>query len=181
MIEQIILETKGFRFSFNADYKLTDFVDHEWAKNDEVYLDMVVTFQLLPPLPELTVHSEKTSISTVDFRDLIAYFEQHMAKLREANGDAVSDAFVNKELGFQLQAFEGDVEPPMDDMFSLSCQVIVGKTEEGERVYVGGECSVTFEQIQAFIRDTQAFLDELPTLHSQLTSGRPDTEDKKPS
>ncbi len=179
MIEQIVLETEGFRFSFNADYKLTDFVGHGWVESDEHYLPMIATFELLPPLPELVVHSERTSISASDFRDLIAYFEQHMEKLRETNGNTVSNAFVNKELGFQIQAFEGNVEPPMDDMFSISCQVIVGKTEEGHRVYVGGECGVTFEQVRTFLRDSQAFLGELPTLPGHNTLLERPTADKE--
>jgi len=49
MVEQIVLETNGFRFSFDVDYNWTD----------QEYLGMVVTFQLLPPLPELVLHSER--------------------------------------------------------------------------------------------------------------------------
>lgn len=158
MIEQIVLETEGFRFSFNIDYGWTD----------QEYLGMIVMFQLLRPLPELVVRSERTSISIVDLRRLQMYMEQHMEKMKEKNGDAISDAFVNWELGFQLQAFEGNVEPPMDDMFSISCQVNVGNGRNGHRVFVGGESDVTFEQARAFLHDIHTFLNELPALPTQV-------------
>lgn len=153
MIEQIILETGGFRFSFDVDYAWTN----------QEYVGMVVTFRLLSPQQEMTLHSARTSIAIADLRRLILYFEQHMEKLKEQNGDAEADVFVNEELDFQLQALVGNVEPPMDEMFGISCMVNVGLGRDNFRVYVGGESNITFEQARAFIRDVQMFIDELPT------------------
>lgn len=169
MIEQITLETGGFHFSFDIDYAWTN----------QEYVGMVVTFQLLPPLQETAFHSARTSISIADLRRLILYFEQHMIALEERNGDAESDVFVNEELDFQLRALVGNVEPPMDEMFGISCMVNVGMGGDGFRVYIGGESNITFEQTRAFIRNVQTFIDELPTQSFESFLLLPDQEKAK--
>lgn len=160
------LETGGFRFSFDVDYTWTN----------QEYMGMIVTLQLHSSLQEMTLQSERTSISIADLNRLVSYFEQHMVRLREKNGDAEADVFVNEDLGFQLQALVGSVEPPMDEMFGISCMVNIGKGADGFRVYAGGESSTTFEQVRAFIRDIQTFIDELPTLSFESFLTIPDQE-----
>ncbi|MBV9391209.1 MAG: hypothetical protein JOY96_04875 [Verrucomicrobia bacterium] len=167
MLQQMVLETEGFRFAFHVDY----------GRTDQQYLGMTVTFQLLSPLPEMTLSSERTSIAVADLHHLLEYFEQHMTRLKEKNGDAEADVFLNWELGFQLQALAGNVEPPMDEMFSIRCLLNVGKGKNGHRVYVGGESDVTFEQARAFMRDIQSFIDELPNLHFEVVFEEPDPEE----
>lgn len=152
MLKQMVLKTEGFHFSFDVDY----------AQTGPQYCGMVVTFRLLPPLPELEASSEETSIAIDDLRRLQEYFEQHMAKLLATDGNVEADVFVNWELGFQIQALVGEAESPTDGTFSIRCQVNAGKSENGYRTYVGGESNLTFEQARAFIRDIQTFIDELP-------------------
>ncbi|MDQ2714512.1 MAG: hypothetical protein M3Z08_06370 [Chloroflexota bacterium] len=167
MLEQIVLETAGFRFSFDIDYNWTD----------QEYMGMIVTLQMLPPLRDLTLRSERSSIAVSDLRELQTYIEQHMVKIGETTDYIESDVFLNWELGFKIHALSGEVEPSGDGMFSIICSVNIGKTSDGSRVYLGGESGVTFEQARAFLQDIQTFLDQLPELPAELIFGEPATED----
>ena len=100
-----------------------------------------------------------------------------MAKLKEKDGDVQSDVFLNWELGFKLQAFEGNIDSPGDESFTIFCLVNISENEaESCHVYVGGESNVTFEQVRAFTRAIQMFTDELPTLQFESFIKMPDKE-----
>ncbi len=167
MLEQIVLETAGFRFSFDIDYNWTD----------QEYMGMIVTLQMLPPLRDLTLRSERSSIAVSDLRELQTYIDQHMVKIRETNVDGDSYVFLNWELGFKIQASSGEVEPSGDGTFSIICSVNIGKASDGTRVFLGGESWLTFDQARAFLQDIQTFLDQLPALPVQITFGEPAPQD----
>jgi len=147
----LLLETDGFTFSFR--------VDHRHSNQD--YVGMAVLFVLDSTLGDVSLRSEPTSISTKDLQDLVAYFDQHVARLQQ---DAWSDAevFINTELGFQLQALAGELISATEGDFGIRCTVNVVRSDQGRsRVYVGGEANVTIKQIQAFTSSIKALLTQL--------------------
>lgn len=151
MIERMTLNGEGFRFFFDNKYG----PEQEW-------MGAVITLQFLPPLQELTVKTRQTDHSFInpdDLRDLITYFEHHMTKLKN-NENTDSEVFLTEELNFRIQALEGIVAFPSEEFFWIRCFIKAGLGENGRLVYIGGESSVTFQQVRAFLRDIQTFLDE---------------------
>ncbi len=154
MIEKITLQAEGFQFSFEVDY----------GRTDQEYVGMIVSFQLVPHLQSMSIHSDKTSISVKDLQRLIEYFEQHVAHIQD-NPSYNSDVFLNWELGFQLQALAGEIDSLDDEegYFDIMCLVNVGDRET--RVYAGGESNVTLKDAKAFTETIKALLEELSTYH----------------
>lgn len=151
MINHILLRTEGFDLSFEVNRLFTD---HE-------YVYMTVVFRLAPHLGDVLARSELTSIATKELEELVTYFEEHIARLRH-DPWTHSDNFVNTELGFQIQALAGEIISPCEGEFSIQCMVNVGQSsEEGPRVYVGGETAVTLQEVYAFSDSIKALLAEL--------------------
>src|SRR4029453_9240655 len=79
-----------------------------------------VVVELVPDrnLGDVTVQSVPTLMTVRDLSRLVAYFEEHIARLQQ-HPDSESDVFVPLELGFQVQALAGEVQTGDDGEFSV--------------------------------------------------------------
>jgi len=123
------------------------------------YLDMLVTFQLDQEVGQVTFSSVPSKIHVDDLRGLEQYLLQHIQQL-QTNLDAHSPTFVPLELGFQAEAFSGEVRAPNDGEFTVRLMLNVGvHAREGTRVYLGGEAIVTLSNIYRFITSLRSWSD----------------------
>ena len=126
----------------------------------EGFLDIRIAFTLDPRLGGITVEAVPISVMLADLSRLITYFEDHITRL-EQDPDSESFTFVPLDLQFQLQAFSGEVRAPNDGEFTMQFMVNVGLTEEGTRVYVGGESLIYLEELNQFLSSLRQLLAEL--------------------
>src|SRR5688572_23594068 len=87
---------------------------------------------LLHPHPRhgsLSVQSGTTWLFISDLESLLRYLEEHIVSLQN-NPSRVSDIFVNLDLDFTLQAFQGDVELPNDGGFGILFMLNIGRKDE---------------------------------------------------
>jgi hypothetical protein len=147
------LEAEGFRLTFH----LSNGKGEDW-------MDGLLALSLHPDLGGLTVHSAPTAIQENDLRGLIAYFEDHIARLQQ-DPDAESATFTPLELGFQLQALAGDVESADEGAFTLRALLNVGQREGCSRTYVGAEGVVEVANVRAFTHSLEQLLSGLASAH----------------
>ncbi len=141
MISKCLLETNGYRISFEFTYLET-----------KKYMDMIVEFIIDPSLGGFLVRSIPTCIDLIDLQRLLQYFEHHIESLRQ-NLNTESYTFVPTELGFQVQALSGDQLSENDLEFTIRFMVNVGRyKKEGTSVYVGGESVVNLKNIKDFTK-----------------------------
>jgi hypothetical protein len=141
MAKKCLLETDGYRVSFDLNS----------GENSKEYVDLVVELTLNKHLGSVAVRSVTTCITISDLWRLTAYFEEHIERLRQ-DFDSESYAFVPMELGFQVQALEGEIQQENDGEFSIRFLVNVGEgSKQNHRVYIGGESVVTLKNIRRFI------------------------------
>src|SRR5437588_11301888 len=112
------LETEGFRVVFNLR-------NPDAARE---YVDGRIELSLQPGLSPLSIQSMPTFLGVTDFRQLVAYFEEHLRRLRDDPG-AESTVFVPLELGFQIQALAGEVNEQDEGEFTVRFLVNVGQQE----------------------------------------------------
>lgn len=151
MVNKCFLETDGYRILF----ELTAF------NAVEKYADVVIEFRLNPLFGEVAVKSVPTLIAISDLQRLVAYFDRHIADLKQ-NPDSESYTFITTDLGFQVQALSGEIRSQNDGEFSIRFMVNVSESNrEGYRVYVGGESLITLENIQSFGSSLRAVLSDI--------------------
>ncbi len=126
-------------------------------KGYDTSLDTIVAFSVDSSLSQIEATSIPMPMRLKDIQALIDYFEQHIANLQD-NPWSDSATFVPLDLHFQMQALAGEVSSPDDGAFSLRCMVNVGQVEGCSRTYVGGEASVSLEQVSAFTSSLRAVL-----------------------
>ena len=142
MLSECVLQAEGF----NASISLQQIKDPGYYIN---YAEVVVTLNLDPRLGSVTVKSGPTYIKLSELLDLADYFKQHIIQLRE-NPDCISDNWVPLELGFQVQAYAGEVADENDGAFTLRIMVNL-RPLSGPSVYIGTEGNVTVESVNAFV------------------------------
>lgn len=137
----------------------------------EKHADVLVEFRLNPLIGEVAVKSVPTLIAISDLQRLVAYFENHIADLKQ-NPDSESYTFVTTDLGFQVQALSGEIRSQSDGEFSIRFMVNVGESNgEGCRVYVGGESLITLENIKNFGSSLRAALSDISASTPGATYG----------
>lgn len=130
---------KGFR---------ADFVFEPLSIDESVDLEIGISLARTPR--DRLATSIKALIFYKDVLGLADYLEEHISLL-SGNPDAKSHVFTALELGFQLQAMEGEVREDDDGEFSL--RIMVNTTDPGgecDRVYVGCEGVVDVAQARHF-------------------------------
>lgn len=148
------LETDGYRVLFNI----------RGFEADHDYLTWNVEFQLDPQLGHVLLKSIHNSIAVKDLLRLVEYLEQHITKLRE-DPCSTSDVFVEWELGFEAQAFSGDIISEREGAFNLVFMVNVGKAlEDDTNTYIGGDSVITVENIQRFASEVRGTLADLGSI-----------------
>ena len=153
MINHIVLHTEGYTLTFEMQE-----LEH---LPEEV--DLTVRFSLDDRLAPLVAISIAMPTMMSDLRDMIAYFEEHIANLQR-NPSSEAEIFVPLDLHFQMRASAGNVDSSEDGEFAFQFLVNVGKPYEGAAsVYVGGEAQVMVENINRFI----AALREVIAEHEQ--------------
>jgi len=141
MVQKYVLETEGYRICFALQ-------ETQAAKESA---DVVVELILDRTLGDVSVQSVPTLITVRDLSRLMAYFEEHIARLQQ-HPDSESYVFVPLELGFQVQALAGEVQAEDDGEFSVRFFVNVGESSQaGHRVYMGGESVVTLKNLRVFL------------------------------
>lgn len=158
MIGKCLLETDGYKIIFELK-------SLETSKKD---VDLIVEFHLNPHLGSLVVKSVPTFTAIKDLERLVNYFEEHIARLK-VDPDNESSIFITYGLGFQIQALSGEVRSLSDGEFTMRFMANVGKIDfEASRTYVGGESSVTLENITNFTSSLQGILRELSYVEAIL-------------
>ena len=139
---------------FRADFRLHSAPrssDHADLEIEMSLDDAAVPFFRSPP----------TFISGSDLRKLVQYFERHLVALK-SNPDTVSPTFVPQELGFQVQAFEGEVREEDDGELTLSVLAGTGRrAADGERASVGCSGNIEVASLQRFLRSVEDAIGEL--------------------
>jgi hypothetical protein len=159
MVQKYVLETEGYRIGFAL----------QETQATQESADVVVELILDRNLGNVAVQSVPTLMTVRDLSRLVAYFEAHIARLQQ-HPDSESDVFVPLELGFQVQALAGEVQAGDDGEFSVRFFVNVGtSSQEGHRVYIGGESVVTLKNLRVFL----ASLHEALAAWSRAQSLRP--------
>ena len=155
MVQKYVLEADGYRICF-------DLKETQAAKES---VDMIVKLVLDKNLGDVAVQSVPTLMTIRDLYRLVAYFEEHVARLRQ-NPDSESYVFVPMELGFQVQGLAGEVQAGNDGEFSVRFLVNVGESSPaGHRVYIGGESVVTLKNLQVFLASLHEALAALSRAH----------------
>jgi hypothetical protein len=152
MTYQFMLRANGYHIVFNGI-----------PVYSEPILDTTIEFHLHPNLGDLIVKSVPTFIRLIDLKDFLTYFEEHISHLQQ-EPDFVSEIFISTDLGFQAQAYQGDILPYNDGDFSLSFMVNVGirgENADDTRVYIGGEALITVHEVQNFVHSVQLIIEEL--------------------
>lgn len=151
MKKECLLETDGFLICIGLNSL------NKESKN----IDSLITFLLDASIEKLSIQSVPTYIAVNDLQRLANYFEQHVKYLQQ-DPNRESHPFVPVELGFQVQALQGEVRSERDGEFSIRFMVNVGKrSATSTNVYVGGEAVVTLENIKNFISSIRTALTEL--------------------
>jgi len=141
MTKKCLLETDGFQIS----------VDLNTIETSKEHVGITVELVLDKHLGNVVIKSVPTCITLSDLWRLAVYFEEHIERLRQ-NFDSESYTFAPMELGFQLQALEGEIHQEHDGEFSLRFLLNVGEgSKQNHRVYIGGESVVTLKSIRIFI------------------------------
>ena len=101
------------------------------------------------------VVSTPSFIAIADLHRLRDYLNDHLRQL-QSNPDAQSFLFTPLELGFQLQALDGEVRAPDDGECTVRLMVQVASGEDHPRLYVGCESVVTATAMRSFIAQLDA-------------------------
>jgi hypothetical protein len=148
MLETCVLKTEGYSI-------LLEFLQMRPSARDML---IRTTLILNPLLSDVSYTSTQTWILASDMERLVAYFEEHMKSLKEDNNH-VSRTFVDLDLHFQIQAFEGDTSADNVGEFSLQFMLNVGRSGQGHTyTYLGCESVVTVQDVTAFMNSTRAVL-----------------------
>jgi hypothetical protein len=141
MVQKYVLETEGYQICFAL----------QETQATKESAEVVVELILDRNLGNVAVQSVPTLMTVRDVVRLVAYFEEHIARL-EQHPDSESYVFVPLELGFQVQALAGEVQAGDDGEFSVRFFVNVGESSQaGHRVYIGGESVVTLKNLRVFL------------------------------
>ena len=108
MVQKYVLETEGYRICFALQETLAT------KESAEVVVELILDRNL----GKVAVKSVPTVMTVRDVSRLVAYFEEHIARLQQ-HPDSESPVFVPLELGFQVQALAGEVQG--GTMASLAC------------------------------------------------------------
>ena len=140
----LILETNGYNLSFYLDFAQKmqkDFVEAE-----------VEFFAKCESTQRICIKSEQFIIQVSELPRLSKYFRDHINNLRK-NFDYQSDTFVDYSLMYQIQAFCGSLNSKDKySCFSLLSMINIGKSQIGnDSIYVGGESTVSLEEVMEFI------------------------------
>ena len=141
MVQKYVLETEGYQICFTL----------QATQATQESAEVVVELILDRSLGNVVVQSVPTLMAVRDLSRLVAYFEEHIARLQQ-RPDSESYVFVPLELGFQVQALAGEVQAGDDGEFSVRFFVNVGESSQaGHRVYMGGESVVTLKNLRVFL------------------------------
>lgn len=156
MTYHFTLQTNGFHIIFRG----------EPVHSNEA-LDTIMEFHLHPCLGGRIIQSDPTFIRVDDLKRFLGYLDQHIGRLQQ-NSSHISGIFVPLELGFQAQAFQGDILDDDQGDFAFSFMVnvcIPDEDEDGDncytRVYVGGKTEMKVSDVRKFIHTVQAIIEEV--------------------
>jgi len=143
-----LLETVGYSVSL-------EFL--EWRPTIRDVL-IRTTLTLNPQLGKVTVACDPTWILTNDVGRLVAYLEQHIQALRK-DSNHISHAYVDSELHFLVQAFEGEIRAENSGEFSLQFMLNIGRSDhDAANTYLGCNSVVAVQNVTAFIGTSRAML-----------------------
>ncbi|MGH9426086.1 MAG: hypothetical protein ACRD2L_07270 [Terriglobia bacterium] len=144
-----VLEAYGFKAAFC-------FLQMD---SSEQNVETTIDFSLDEGIDLLTVRSVPTWIALKDITRLAAYLNDHVSRLLKGTGSE-SFPFGTMELGFELQALEGEALSDSEGEFTLRLMINVGQVpHEGLRVYVGGQAVVSVENIRRFVASLDSLFD----------------------
>ena len=152
MIGECTLHTLGYQVTFKFQ---------GYSAVVSGYGEFVGTsIRIAVPSEFIGITSRRTIISMHDFRVLVNYLENHIARLYD-NPGYESPTYANLELGMQLRALQGNVDTQGVGEFALQCLVNVGRDPESNtNIYWGGLAEVRVIQIRQFIADLDALLNQ---------------------
>jgi hypothetical protein len=146
-----ILEAYGYKAAFNFSQ----------IDSSTQVAELIVEFSLDEGFGSLRVKSVPTWIALKDIASLASYLSEHVLRLLKGAGDE-SIPFVTMELGFELQALEGEAISDSEGEFTLRLMVNLGQiSREGPRVYVGGQAVVSVENVRKFIASLDALIQSI--------------------
>jgi hypothetical protein len=140
----ILLKTSGYEIRF---YLV------ELENSRDRLFHAKVEFITTPNVAQkISALSEKALIKLNDLIELKKYFKDHMENLRNKPQDD-SYVFVDHTLSYQIHALCGDVDKGKEEgCFSIVSMVNIGKTyPTKDSTYIGGESTITFQQVEEFI------------------------------
>lgn len=109
------------------------------------------------------IAASSTLVDVTDLRRLVAYLTNHIEMLK-SNPDMESIVFVPIELGFSMQALEGENLLDGHGSFTLRFMVNLRAPEDsGGGIYVGCEGEVELEEVTKFISCIQGVIAWLET------------------
>ncbi len=119
-----------------------------------------------PRLESLSVRSGTTGLFVSDLERLLSYLEEHIISLQH-DASSISYTFVNQDLDFTLQAFQGAVRSSSDDYFSILFMLNVGgRYETSSGTYVGGESAVGVAEVRHFVAAVRKVLKDNAMQHN---------------
>jgi hypothetical protein len=156
MQDLITLKTNGYELRFYLSYS---------KNNPNSFFDSKIQFLTnSDSLQKISVISEKVLIKFESLISLVNYFRNHINKLK-SNSEEVSIVFVDTTLSYQIHALSGEAFANIEDSyFSINSMVNIGKAiPSGDSVYIGGESTVSFNQIENFITSLEKLLYDCST------------------
>ncbi len=137
---QLSLEGKGFRAEFQF----------QQAANSAEHFDATVRLILSASVAGACIESVASFLSIAEFGRLSDYLDNHLLSLRKG-ARLDTGPFVPMELGFQLEALDGDVDADGEGELSLRFMANVGlDPDEETRVYAGVEGAIDAAKLAEF-------------------------------
>jgi len=101
----------------------------------------------------------KSSIETVEKENIHAlcrYLLQHCLRLRFGSTQEAKYPYMDYDYLYRVYAQSGRYDAEQDDVyFSILFLLYLGRSERPGNVFMGGDCSVTGQQITKFTQDLQ--------------------------
>ena len=93
-------------------------------------------------------------MSLRDIETLATYLHRHISELT-SNAAHRSDILITYDLGYQIEAGEGDLRGEGDDKFALTVLLNVGTTISGTRLYMGSRSQISAASALRFVAETR--------------------------